>query len=122
MWTAAINIARWVGPYVAAALITASAAWWQTDTYWRGEYAALERDQAQALTAAQGRALAAKAAAEADIATAEARAAGAALALATEQSKLATALHQKLAEVTDVSLKACLALPLPRSMLDALPH
>lgn len=121
MWAIALKLVRWLGPYAVAAMVAASAAWWQTDTYWRGEYAALERDYALSLVEAQGVALAAKEKSEAELADAETRAATVARTLAAERSKAATDLHTTIGAVDDPDLRACLAMPLGR-LLDSLPR
>lgn len=119
MWTILAKFG--VPQALVVAIIAASGAWYVTHQMDLASYRSLQLRQEQANAAAQRAALAAKEKSEAELAAAVTRAATVARTLAAERQTLATALHQKLVEVPDASLRACLAMPLG-SLLDNLPH
>lgn len=115
MW---ITLAKYLGP----AALAAFAAWWITSSVDDAQYKALQVLQADAIIASQQKDLDALNAYHTAVDSALRLADAAVATSKASQNKLATALHDKLAEVTDASLNACLDSKLPDGILRTLAH
>lgn len=120
MWTILTKLG--LPQALVAAAIAASGAWYVTHKMDLADYRALQIRVSETNAAAQREALAAKEKSEAELADAAARAAAAARTLTAERAKAAATLHQSIGAINDVSLRACLAMPIPSGVLNSLPR